>query len=191
MVVLAFAPLSLFNISIFYLLGDSASELSHRTPLGILLNSALPAFGAMQVIAGAGADADADVDAPISKQKSVRMNLHSQSEKGIAMPSGSDKALYRKRGQDCGGIWDCQSAQVGIMLNEGIQHPNHETNLSLSGPVGQVYALVVGKIALCGYTRCAYSLLWDIGGWTVVQPAKIVAAVEQLCQKNICTSGEV
>ncbi|GFZ12264.1 pyruvate dehydrogenase E1 beta [Actinidia rufa] len=159
MVVLAFAPLSLFNISIFYLLGDSASGLSHRIPLGIILNSALPAFGAMQVIA----DADADADAPISKAGPVDVNAAEKCENELAQPERKfggllchldqiklytgkeDKTVWGV------GIWDCQSAQIG----------------------------------------CAKSLLWDIGGWTVVQPAEIVAAVEQLCQKNICTSGEV
>lgn len=85
---------------------------------------------------------------------------------GIALPSGSDK-LYTGSKDETVRVWDCQSGQctgvinlggeIGCLISEGpwifVGIPNvvkawniqSGTDLSLSGPAGQVYALVVGN----------------------------------------------
>ncbi|KAG5531001.1 hypothetical protein RHGRI_025827 [Rhododendron griersonianum] len=89
------------------------------------------------------------------------------------MPSGSDK-LYTGSKDKNVMVWDCQSGQVGVinlggevgcMLSEGpwvfvgapnvVKAWNTQTSmdLSLNGPVGQVYALVVGNDLLFAGTQ--------------------------------------
>ncbi|KAG8390288.1 hypothetical protein BUALT_Bualt01G0068000 [Buddleja alternifolia] len=106
---------------------------------------------------------------------------HQQAVTGIAFPSGSDK-LYTGSQDETLKVWDCQSGQlagevnvggaVGCMLSEGpwvfvgltnlvkawnIQTP---TELSLNGPVGQVYSLVVGNGLLFAGTQDGTILAW-------------------------------
>ncbi|KAI8031114.1 Zinc finger CCCH domain-containing protein 48 [Camellia lanceoleosa] len=100
---------------------------------------------------------------------------------GITMPSGSDK-LYTGSKDETVRVWDCQSGQcagvinlggeVGCMLSEGpwvfVGIPNvvkawniqTATDLSLTGPIGQVYALVVGNDLLFAGTQDGTILAW-------------------------------
>ncbi|KAJ8552725.1 hypothetical protein K7X08_020118 [Anisodus acutangulus] len=105
---------------------------------------------------------------------------------GIAFPSGSDK-LYSGSTDKTVRVWDCQSGQcagvvnfdgeVGCMLSEGpwifvgitnlVKAWNTQTgtDLSLNGPVGQVYALVVGNDMLLAGTEDGI-LAWKYNGST-------------------------
>ncbi|KAF8379402.1 hypothetical protein HHK36_028837 [Tetracentron sinense] len=100
---------------------------------------------------------------------------------GIALPSGSDK-MYSASKDESVRVWDCQSGQcagvinlggeIGCMISEGpwvfVGIPNtvkawntqNVTELSLSGPVGQVYALVVGNEMLFAGTQDGSILAW-------------------------------
>lgn len=104
-----------------------------------------------------------------------------QAVTGIALPSGSDK-LYTGSQDETVRVWDCQSGQlaglinlggaVGCVLSEGpwvfvgltdlVKAWNIQTSmeLSLNGPVGQVYSLVVGNDLLFAGTQDGTVLAW-------------------------------
>ncbi|KAK4431542.1 Zinc finger CCCH domain-containing protein 48 [Sesamum alatum] len=106
---------------------------------------------------------------------------HQQVVTGIALPSGSDK-LYTGSQDETVRVWDCQSGQlaglinlggaVGCMLSEGpwvfvgltnlvkAWNIQMSTELSLNGPVGQVYSLVVGGDLLFAGTQEGTILAW-------------------------------
>ncbi|XP_075501554.1 zinc finger CCCH domain-containing protein 48-like [Primulina tabacum] len=106
---------------------------------------------------------------------------HQQVVTGITLPSGSDK-LYTGSQDETVRLWDCQSGQlagvvnlggaVGCMLSEGpwvfagltnlVKAWNTQTSaeLSLNGPVGQVYSLVVGYEFLFAGTQDGAILAW-------------------------------
>nr|GMD55513.1 zinc finger CCCH domain-containing protein 48 [Ipomoea batatas] len=99
---------------------------------------------------------------------------HQKVVSGIALPSGSDK-LYSGSTDKTVRVWDCQSGQcagvvnvsgeVGCMLSEGpwifvgvtnlVKAWNVQTaaDLNLTGPVGQVYSIVVGNDMLFAGTE--------------------------------------
>ncbi|CAN1267386.1 Zinc finger CCCH domain-containing protein 48, partial [Linum perenne] len=112
---------------------------------------------------------------------------------GIALPSGSDK-LYTGSKDETVRVWDCQSGQcmgvinvggeVGCMITEGpwlfvglpnlVKAWNLQTNadLSLNGPVGQVYAMVVGNDLLFAGTQDSAILAWKYNvGSSIFEPA--------------------
>ncbi|KAJ7970028.1 Zinc finger CCCH domain-containing protein [Quillaja saponaria] len=111
----------------------------------------------------------------------TQLEGHQKVVSAIAMPSGSDK-LYTGSKDETVRIWDCQSGQctlvinlggeVGCMISEGpwvfVGIPNvvkawntqTSTELNLSGPVGQVYALVVGNDLLFAGTQDGSILAW-------------------------------
>ncbi|EPS70603.1 hypothetical protein M569_04157, partial [Genlisea aurea] len=106
---------------------------------------------------------------------------HQQVVTGIALPSGSDK-LYTGSQDETVRVWDCQSGQVagviklegaiGCLLSEGpwvfvglanlVKAWNIQTNtdLSLNGPIGQVYSLVIGNDLLFAATQEGTILAW-------------------------------
>lgn len=112
---------------------------------------------------------------------------------GIALPSGSDK-LYTGSKDETVRIWDCQTGQcvgavnlggeVGSMISEGswifvgipnaIKAWNTQTasELSLSGPIGQVYAMTVGNEMLFAGTQDGRILAWKfIAAGDIFEPA--------------------
>ncbi|KAI4351815.1 hypothetical protein L6164_006128 [Bauhinia variegata] len=111
----------------------------------------------------------------------TQLEGHQKVISGIALPSGSDK-LYTGSKDETARIWDCQSGkciavinlggEVGCMISEGpwvfVGIPNvvkawnvqTSTELSLSGPVGQVYTLVVGGDMLFAGTQDGSILVW-------------------------------
>ncbi|PON57837.1 Guanine nucleotide-binding protein, beta subunit [Trema orientale] len=111
----------------------------------------------------------------------TQLEGHQNVVSGIALPSGSDK-LYTGSQDETVRIWDCQSGQcaamiklgseVGCMISEGpwifvgilnmVKAWNTQTTmeLSLSGPVGQVYSLVVGNELLFAGTQDGSILVW-------------------------------
>lgn len=117
----------------------------------------------------------------------TQLEGHLKSVTGITMPSGSDK-LYSGSKDETVRVWDCQSGQcagvinlggeVGCMLSEGpwvfvglpnvVKAWNTQTNgeLSLSGPVGQVLALVVGNDLLFAGTHNGTILAWRFNAAT-------------------------
>ncbi|XP_008795362.2 LOW QUALITY PROTEIN: zinc finger CCCH domain-containing protein 17-like [Phoenix dactylifera] len=106
---------------------------------------------------------------------------HQKVVTGIALPSGSDK-LYSGSKDESVRVWDCQTGQcvgvinlggeIGCMISEGpwvfiglpnaVKAWNTQTaaDLSLSGPTGQVYALVVGSEMLFAGTQDGRILAW-------------------------------
>lgn len=116
----------------------------------------------------------------------TQLEGHQKVVTGIALPSGSDK-LYSGSTDKTVRVWDCQSGQcagvvnfdgeVGCMLSEGpwifvgltnlVKAWNTQTgtDLSLDGPVGQVYALVVGNDMLLAGTEDGI-LAWKYNGST-------------------------
>ncbi|KAJ6794030.1 zinc finger CCCH domain-containing protein 17-like [Iris pallida] len=106
---------------------------------------------------------------------------HTKVVTGVTLPSGSDK-LYSGSKDETVRIWDCQTGkcagaigvggEVGCMISEGpwvfIGVPNAikawntqmSTELSLTGPAGQVYALVVGHGMLFAGTQDGRILAW-------------------------------
>lgn len=106
---------------------------------------------------------------------------HQQVVTGITLPPGSDK-LYSGSQDETVRVWDCQSGQlagvvnvggaVGCMLSEGpwvfvgltnfVKAWNIQTTteLTLNGPVGQVYSLVVGNDLLFAGTQDGTILAW-------------------------------
>ncbi|KAL4288834.1 hypothetical protein HN51_057068 [Arachis hypogaea] len=111
----------------------------------------------------------------------TQLEGHTKVVSGIALPSGSDK-LYTASIDETLRVWDCQSGQctaeinvggeVGCMINEGpwifvgipncVKAWNTQTcmELSLQGPVGQVYALVVNNDILFAGTQDGSILAW-------------------------------
>ncbi|XP_057988686.1 zinc finger CCCH domain-containing protein 48 isoform X3 [Hevea brasiliensis] len=111
----------------------------------------------------------------------TQLDGHQKVVTGIALPSGSDK-LYTGSNDETVRVWDCHSGQcmgviqlggeVGCMINEDpwifvgvpnvVKAWNTQTNidLSLTGPAGQVYALVVGNdLLFAGHTVAVVSLV--------------------------------
>ncbi|KAH7653650.1 Cdc4 and related F-box and WD-40 proteins protein [Dioscorea alata] len=106
---------------------------------------------------------------------------HQKVVTGIALPAGSDK-LYSGSKDESVRVWDCQTGQcvgvinlggeIGCMISEGpwifLGIPNAvkawntqtSTDLSLSGPTGQVYALVVGNEMLFAGIQDGHILAW-------------------------------
>lgn len=106
---------------------------------------------------------------------------HEKVVSAIAFPLGSDK-LYSGSKDHTVRVWDCQTGQcagvvnlegeIGCMISEGpwifvgvpnvVKAWNTQTNvdLSLSGPVGQVYALVVGNGMLFAGNQDGNILAW-------------------------------
>jgi WD40 repeat protein len=111
----------------------------------------------------------------------TQLDGHEKLVSGIALPSGSDK-LYTGSKDETLRVWDCASGQctgvlklggeIGCVLSEGpwllvgmpnlVKAWNIETNAdqSLSGPVGQVYSLVVGTDLLFAGTQDGSILAW-------------------------------
>ncbi|XP_042481124.1 zinc finger CCCH domain-containing protein 48-like [Macadamia integrifolia] len=106
---------------------------------------------------------------------------HQKVISGIALSSGSDK-LYSGSKDQSVRVWDCQSGQcagvinlggeIGCMISEGpwlfvgipnavkAWHTQTASELSLNGPAGQVYALVVGNGMLFAGTQDGNILAW-------------------------------
>lgn len=104
----------------------------------------------------------------------TQLEGHQKVVSGIAFPPGSDK-LYSGSTDKTVRVWDCQSGQcagvvnlsgeIGCMLSEGpwifvgltnlVKAWNAQTaaDLNLTGPVGQVYSLVVGNDMLFAGTE--------------------------------------
>ncbi|KAJ6869739.1 zinc finger CCCH domain-containing protein 48 [Populus alba x Populus x berolinensis] len=117
----------------------------------------------------------------------TQLEGHQKVISGIALPSGSDK-LYTGSKDETVRVWDCQSGQcmgvinlggeVGCMISEGpwifVGTPNvvkawntqTNTDLSLTGPVGQVYTLVVGNDLLFAGTQDGSILVWKFNAAT-------------------------
>ncbi|KAI3517635.1 hypothetical protein L1887_16850 [Cichorium endivia] len=111
----------------------------------------------------------------------TQLEGHQKVVSGIALPAGSDK-LYTGSKDETVRVWDCQSGQctgvinlggeVGCMLSEGpwmfvglpnlVKAWNVQTSaeLSLNGPVGQVYSLVAGSDLLFAGTQDGSILAW-------------------------------
>ncbi|CAN8302216.1 unnamed protein product [Cochlearia groenlandica] len=111
----------------------------------------------------------------------TQLDGHEKLVSGIALPCGSDK-LYTGSKDETLRVWDCASGQctsvlklggeVGCVISEGpwllvgtpnlVKAWNMETNAdeSLSGPVGQVYSLVVGSDLLFAGTQDGSILAW-------------------------------
>lgn len=111
----------------------------------------------------------------------TQLEGHQKVVSGIALPSGSDK-LYTGSKDETVRVWDCQSGQctgvinlggeIGCLISEGpwifVGIPNvvkawniqSGTDLSLSGPAGQVYALVVGNGLLFAGIQDGNILAW-------------------------------
>ncbi|XP_041008116.1 zinc finger CCCH domain-containing protein 48-like isoform X2 [Juglans microcarpa x Juglans regia] len=117
----------------------------------------------------------------------TQLEGHQKVVSGIALPSGSNK-LYSGSKDETVRVWDCQSgqcmrvinlgAEVGCMISEGpwvfvgmpnfVKAWNTETNteLSLSGPIGEVYAMVVGNGLLFAGTQDGSILAWTFNAAT-------------------------
>ncbi|TQD80574.1 hypothetical protein C1H46_033878 [Malus baccata] len=117
----------------------------------------------------------------------TQLEGHQEVVSGIALSSGSDQ-LYTGSKDQTVRVWDCASGQclgvinlggeVGCMISEGpwifvgipeaVKAWNTQTNseLSLSGPVGQVYAMVVGNDLLFAGTQDGSILAWKFNAVT-------------------------
>ncbi|XP_020572439.1 LOW QUALITY PROTEIN: zinc finger CCCH domain-containing protein 17-like [Phalaenopsis equestris] len=106
---------------------------------------------------------------------------HQKGVSGFALPAGSDK-LYTGSKDESVRLWDCETGQcaglinlggeVGCMIDEGpwifVGIPNSikawntqsATDLSLSGPTGQVYAMAVGNELLFAGIQDGSILAW-------------------------------
>uniref|UniRef100_A0A1D1XVH8 Zinc finger CCCH domain-containing protein 17 n=1 Tax=Anthurium amnicola TaxID=1678845 RepID=A0A1D1XVH8_9ARAE len=106
---------------------------------------------------------------------------HQKVISGIALPSGSNK-LYSGSADETVRIWDCESgqcimvakpgAEVGCIISEGpwvfigisnaVKAVNTQTGveMNLDGPLGQVYALVVGNDMLFAGVQDGKILAW-------------------------------
>ncbi|KAL2457356.1 Zinc finger CCCH domain-containing protein 48 [Forsythia ovata] len=126
----------------------------------------------------------------------TKLEGHIKTITGIALPSGSDK-LYSVSEDRTIRIWDCNSGQctgagdldgeVGCLISEGpwlfAGLPNAikawnfqaQTELSLSGPVGQVYSMVVDNDMLFAGTEEGTILAWKCGTETnIPEPAAMM-----------------
>ncbi|MQM04251.1 hypothetical protein Taro_037048 [Colocasia esculenta] len=105
---------------------------------------------------------------------------HQKVVTGIALPSGSNK-LYSGSMDETVRIWDCESGQcvmvakpggeVGCIISEGpwvfigipnavkAVHTQMGTEMNLEGPLGQVYALVIGNDMLFAGVQVTYDFL--------------------------------
>ncbi|GMY07071.1 Zinc finger CCCH domain-containing protein 48 [Fagus crenata] len=117
----------------------------------------------------------------------AQLEGHQKVVSGIALPSDSN-TLYTGSKDETVRLWDCTSGQcksviplggeVGCMISEGhwvfVGTPNAvkawntlaNTELSLSGPVGQVYAMVVGNDLLFAATQDGSILAWKFNAAT-------------------------
>lgn len=148
----------------------------------------------------------------------TQLEGHQKVVTGITMPSGSDK-LYTGSKDETVRVWDCQSGQcagvinlggeVGCMLSEGpwvfVGVPNvvkawniqTATDLSLTGPIGQVYALVVGNDLLFAGTQDGTILAWRFNAAAnTFEPAAtlkshILAVVTLVVGANMLYSGSM
>ncbi|KAL6004618.1 hypothetical protein ACLOJK_005173 [Asimina triloba] len=123
---------------------------------------------------------------PLSESDSLGALLV-QDVSGIVLPSGSNR-LYSASKDESVRIWDCQSGQcaavvnlgveIGCMITKGpwifvglvnaVEAWNMETNneISLSGPVGQVYSLEANDELLFAGSQDGSILVWkfnDVG----------------------------
>ncbi|KAK1324506.1 Zinc finger CCCH domain-containing protein 17 [Acorus calamus] len=111
----------------------------------------------------------------------TRLEGHQKAITGIALPSGSDK-LYSGSKDGSVRVWDCQSGlcagvvnmgdEVGCLISEGpwvlVGIPNSikvwntqtVTEMSLSGPAGQVYAMAASNGMLFAGTQDGSILVW-------------------------------
>ncbi|XP_061351568.1 zinc finger CCCH domain-containing protein 48 isoform X2 [Gastrolobium bilobum] len=110
----------------------------------------------------------------------TQLEGHQKVVSGIALPS--DNKLYTGSADETLRVWDCQSGkciavvtlggEVGCMISEGpwvfVGIPNfvkawntqNSMELSLNGPVGQVYALVINNDMLFAGTQDGSILAW-------------------------------
>ncbi|KAM7266710.1 hypothetical protein ACFE04_004607 [Oxalis oulophora] len=117
----------------------------------------------------------------------TQLDGHQNVISGVALPSGSDK-LYTGSKDETVRAWDCGSGQcmgvlnlggeVGCMISEGpwifvgtpnsVKAWNFQSNIdmNLSGPVGQVYAMVVGNGMLFAGTQDGSILAWKFDAAT-------------------------
>ncbi|KAI6696264.1 hypothetical protein NL676_016383 [Syzygium grande] len=117
----------------------------------------------------------------------TQLEGHQKVVTGIAFPSGSSN-LYTGSKDETLRVWDCQSGQcaavvnlggeIGCMISEGpwvfVGLPNlvkayntqNNADLSLSGPVGQVYAMVVGNGLLFAGIQDGSILAWKFNAAT-------------------------
>ncbi|XP_068634487.1 zinc finger CCCH domain-containing protein 17-like [Aristolochia californica] len=118
---------------------------------------------------------------------------HQKAISGIALPSGSDK-LYSGSKDESVRVWDCQSGkcagtftlggEIGCMISEGpcvfIGIPNSvkawntltNTELNLTGPVGQVYSMIFGNETLFAGVQDGSILAWKfIAAGNCFEPA--------------------
>ncbi|KAG7986718.1 hypothetical protein I3843_03G096100 [Carya illinoinensis] len=117
----------------------------------------------------------------------TQLEGHQKVVSGIALPSGSNN-LYTGSKDETVRVWNCQSGQcmgvinlggeVGCMISEGpwvfVGMPNivkawntqTSTELSLSWPVGQVYAMVVSSDLLFAGTQDGSILAWKFNAVT-------------------------
>ncbi|XP_028768529.1 zinc finger CCCH domain-containing protein 48 isoform X2 [Neltuma alba] len=117
----------------------------------------------------------------------TQLEGHQKVVTGISLPSGSDK-LYTGSKDESVRLWDCRSGQclaviglgceVGCMICEGpwlfvgvpncVKAWNTQTSseLSLSGPAGQVYTLAVGNNMLFAGTQEGSILAWKFNAAT-------------------------
>nr|QEX51168.1 zinc finger CCCH domain-containing protein 17-like isoform X1 [Cymbidium ensifolium]QEX51178.1 zinc finger CCCH domain-containing protein 17-like isoform X4 [Cymbidium ensifolium] len=106
---------------------------------------------------------------------------HQKGVTGFALPAGSDK-LYTGSKDESVRLWDCQTGQcagvinlggeIGCMIGEGpwvfvgipdavkAWNTQNSTDLSLSGPTGQVYAMAVGNEMLFAGIQDGRILAW-------------------------------
>ncbi|XP_050225080.1 zinc finger CCCH domain-containing protein 48 [Mercurialis annua] len=148
----------------------------------------------------------------------TQLDGHQKVVTGIALPAASDK-LYTGSKDETVRVWDCQSGQcmgviqlggeVGCMISEGpwifvgipnlVKAWNTQTNtdLTLTGPVGQVYAMVVGNDLLFAGTQDGAILAWKYNAATLnfdpvaSLPGHTVAVVSLVVGANRLYSGSM
>ncbi|XP_068650523.1 zinc finger CCCH domain-containing protein 48-like [Aristolochia californica] len=143
---------------------------------------------------------------------------HQKAISGIALPSGSDK-LYSGSKDESVRVWDCQSGrcagafnlggEIGCMISEGpwvfVGIPNSikawntqiNTELSLTGPAGQVYSMIVGNEMLFAGVQDGSILAWKfIAATNCFEPAASLnghnlAVVSMIVGTNRLYSGSM
>ncbi|PSS24341.1 Zinc finger CCCH domain-containing protein [Actinidia chinensis var. chinensis] len=117
----------------------------------------------------------------------AKLEGHTKAVTGITLPSGSDK-LYTSCKDKTVRVWDCNTCQcvdvvnllgeIGSLISEGpwvfVGLPNAvkawniqtQAELTLSGPVGQVYTMVVDNGVLFAGTRDGTILAWKSSSQT-------------------------